>query len=664
VRKIAHLLLIAASLVLAGGLRAQQPGSSASAAAKLIEQERMRQRVEEAFNTYIQPADEGAVRTENLVKAADLLVDAGPAAVPFLTNELEQSLPGTFYLCAYALGRLNTPEAESALRQAVEKAESERGDWPAYRKAWALFSLGLMGKADVIDLVNDGNHVVGGFPVHRGWSTIETIALHTYPECLPLLLSQLDILAEDPEMIGERIRILRALWRLSHPSTVSKLKELAKDPDFRIRSGAVRALGAIDTPEATAAALAALDDEDASVRKQAAWSLQRHLPEVQLSVILEKLGSEEDSGVRRSLYKLLIQRGGRNMLEALAGQWGRQDGTDRANLLQAIGSIGGEEAVEILGRGLYDPQGRVVASAAEQLAKIGGDEAIDLLIEGMRSPRWVVAQECARQLRELRVKRAAPAVAARLLNVELVTTLKDPARRYRIELLCDTLVAADYHQVLDDLRKKKELQIDPMLISLLNDALLRLETIKKNGRKAKLWIDTMKSREEPLRLLAYDRLGRIGGAKVARELAASFGRVEQDEGVAILKALGGIPGEHSMELVERVLLAPEFDGYERSYLRSEAAWSARRIGGDRMFNALKASAERRQGRDAEVLIYLAVLGGDKALAILREYRMPRMVYLGLERGEELETIDWIIDQLEHGRSIASLDLPPDSLLLT
>ena len=130
----------------------------------------------------------------------------------------------------------------------------------------------------------------------------------------------------------------------------------------------------------------------------------------------------------------------------------------------------------------------------------------------------------------------------------------------------------------------------------------------------------------------------------------------------ILRALGSIPNEHSMELIERVLLAPEFDGVERSDLRDEAAWSARRIGGDRMFEALEASAERRQGRNARVLVYLAVLGGDRALPTLNEYRLSRMVYIDWERGKELETIDWIIAQLEHGRSIAALDSPPERLL--
>jgi HEAT repeat protein len=662
VRSLVPVILIAICLVLTGGPSAQQPGSPASAAAELIEKERLRQRVEEAIELYTGPVDDGRIEVENFVKAGDLLVEAGPSVIPFLTNEMEQTVPNTFFLCAYALGRLNTPEAETALRQAVEKAEMEKGQYPTYRKAWALFSLSLMGKADALELINDGKHIAGSVPVHGSWATLETIALHTYPESVPRLLAQLDQLAEDPEMLNQRILVLKALWHLPHPSAVSKLKELLDDPNPKIRGGAARALGAIATPEATAALLTALGDENFIVRRMAAWSLDRNQPQVESSEILEKLESEEDPGVRRSLYGFLAHSGGRAALEPLVAHWGRPDGSDRASLLQAIGSAGGEEAIESLSRGLHDPEGRVVSFAAEEIGKIGSDKAIDLLIEGLRSPRWAVVQECAKQLQRLRAERAAPMIAKRLVKVELATTLKDARLRYHVELLCETLVKIGYHEVLDDLRKQKDIQVDSSLISFLDEVILQLETIKKNGRKAKRWIETMKSPEEILRILAYDRLGMIGGTAAARALVASFGRVEQNEGLEILKALGGIAAEPSLELIERVLLAPEFDTVTRANLRNEAAWSARRIGGDRMFEALKASAERRHGRDAKVLVYLAILGGSKALSTLNDYRVQRMVYVSWNSGKELETIDWIIRQLDNGRSIASLDTPPAELL--
>lgn len=660
-RKAVLIALIAISLVLTGGLRAQQPGSPASAAAELIERERLRQTVEEAIELYTRPVDDGRVEVENFVKAGDLIVGAGPGVVPLLANELEQCVPNTFFLCAYALGRLNTPEAEAALRQAVEKAESENGTYASYRKAWTLFGLSLMGKADALDLLNDGKHVSGSVPMHGSWAALETIALHTYPESVPRLLEQLDLLAEDPEMLTQRIQVLKALWHLPHPSAVSKLTELMDDPNPKIRGGAARALGAIATPEAAAALLTALADENVTVRKMAAWSLKHHQPQVEPSAIIAKLDSEEDPGVRRSLYGFLARSGGRAVLEPLVAHWGHRDGSDRASLLQAIGSVGGEEAIEFLKRGLQDPDGRVVSFAAAEIGKIGSKAAIDLLIEGLSSPRWVVVQECVEQLQKLRMERAAPMIARRLVEAELATTLKEARLRHHVELLCETLVKIGYHKVLDDLRKQKEIQVDTSLISFLDKTILRLETIKKNRRKAKAWIETMKSSEEVLRILAYDRLGMIGGTAAARALAASFGRVEQHEGVEIMKALGGIDAEPSQELIERVLLAPQFDTVSRADLRDEAAWSARRIGGDRMFEALKSSAERRHGRDAKVLVYLAVLGGDRALPVLNEYRLQRMVYVSWESGKELETIDWIIRQLENGRPIASLDTPPQRL---
>jgi HEAT repeat protein len=662
VRGFAPILLIAICLVAPGGPEGQQPASPASAAAELIEKERLRQVVEDAIELYTRPVEDGKVEVENFVEAGNILVDAGPGVVPLLTNELEQCVPNTFFLSAYALGRLGTPEAEAALRQAVEKAEREHGDFPVYRKAWALFSLSLMGKVDALDLLNAGKHVAGSVPVHGGWATLETMALHTYPECLERLMALLDQYAEEPEMLTQRILVLKALWHLPHPSSVSKLKELLEDPDPKIRGGAARALGAIATPEATAAMLTAMSDENTPVRRQTAWALERYQPQVETAALLKMLDSEEDSAVRRSLYGFLAQRGGSAVLESLRAQWGRRDGSDRASLLQALRPVGGEEALDILKLGLHDPDGRVVSFAAEEIGKIGTDEAIDLLIEGLRAARLPVARECAKQLGELRVERAAPVLARRLWNVELAGALKEARLRSHVEMLCDVLVKLGYHEALEELRKRTEMQVDPMLISSLNETILQLEIIKKNGRKTKRWIETMSSSEEVLRLLAYDRLGALGGTAAARALAAGFGRVEQHEGLAILQALGSIAAEPSMELIERVLMAPQFDTIERAELRDEAAWSARRIGGDRMYEALEASAERRHGRDARVLVYLAVLGGDRALPVLKKHRIERMVYVSWSSGKELEAIDWIIHQLENGRSPASLDKQPGKVL--
>jgi HEAT repeat protein len=652
------LLLLALAVPAAG---AQQAGSAASSAAELIEREKLRSTVEQALATYTQPVESGAVEVDNFVKAAEQLVMAGPGVAPYIINELEQAIPNTFFLCAYSLGLLGTAESETALHKAIEQAEGENGRYPLYRKAWAALALAMMGRADAIDLLNGGKHKAGIVPVHARWAALETIAVHTYPQSLPRLLKMLDEYAGDEDMRNQRVLVLKALWHIADPSTLPELLEVMKESDPKMRSQAARVLGAIDSPEAVSAAMAALGDSDGIVRRSAAWSLLHSGAPVDLERIMERLEVEDDAAARGSLYEIAARVGGSALVEDLTKHWGRPDGSDRAGLLQALGLIGSDDALPTIREGLFDEDGRVILFATEALGAIGSEAAVDLLIEAVRSRNFITAQEAVKVLRELGESRAAPVIAERLLKVEMVGALRDARFRSRVELLADTLVDLRYHQVLEELLEQKELQTDSQLLIYLDGVIGRMEALKQNGRKAKRWIAALESAEPEIRQLAYERLGEIGGAPAARALAGHFGRVGQREGMAILDALGKLNEEPSLDLIERILTGPEFDSVERAGLRSMAAWSARRLGGDRMIEALKASAARRHGRDVHVLIYLALLEGESVLSTLAEYRMLRMKYVGWLSGKELEKLDWIARHIRDGGSLSAVDVPPHEI---
>ena len=82
-----------------------------------------------------------------------------------------------------------------------------------------------------------------------------------------------------------------------------------------------------------------------------------------------------------------------------------------------------------------------------------------------------------------------------------------------------------------------------------------------------------------------------------------------------------------------------------------------------MVEALKSSAVRRQGRDVNVLVYLAQLAPKEALPLLREVRVARLRWFDWERGKEQARLDWIARRLSAGLSVAALDLPPADLAL-
>jgi len=73
--------------------------------------------------------------------------------------------------------------------------------------------------------------------------------------------------------------------------------------------------------------------------------------------------------------------------------------------------------------------------------------------------------------------------------------------------------------------------------------------------------------------------------------------------------------------------------------------------------------KRREGRDMNVLVYLAILDGINALPELTAYRFTRLRDLEWPRGEEQERSDWIRRELSAGHPLSSLDLPPEEIEL-
>lgn len=85
--------------------------------------------------------------------------------------------------------------------------------------------------------------------------------------------------------------------------------------------------------------------------------------------------------------------------------------------------------------------------------------------------------------------------------------------------------------------------------------------------------------------------------------------------------------------------------------------------GPRMVDALRRAALRRDGRELQVLVSLAVVSGRDALPLLDTLRPLRMRRYDFRRGAELERLDWVRRELRAGRSVESLARPPDEIAL-
>ena len=637
------------------------PPAPASTAQELVRREEVRAQVDAALELYLSPTDDGSLRNDNLVRAVHDLARIGPEVVPFLATELGQPQQATFLFSAYALGLIGGDEAEKALREAVVAADATPGTWGELRKAWSCWALCLAGHADALERMNQGTHLAAHAGLHSGMTVLEAGAVLTGRESTPYLLGQLGRYnAENDPRYLERLNVIRALGRVGDPAAFATLAQALASGDLLVRREAGQAVGGFDSAEALEALLAALGDEDLLVRRGAALALEQVLPVGRLEPLTARLAADDDAILRGILYGILARAGGPAASDTLLAQWGREDASDRTQLVETFPYLDPEKVRPFLRKALDDPNASVRVAAVRAGARSADPQARAWLVEAVSSPYWTLAQPAVDSLAELGEERAAEPVAQRLIDLELSGVVTDPRQRLRVQKLGDALLALRHTRRIEDLRKAAARQQDGLLVQYLERLLARLDLVRANGTKPKRWIETLASAQADERVLAYAELGRAGTAQAADALVQTFGRVDVTEGVEILSALGRADSKAGRELIERVLVAPDFDPVDRQPLRDMAAWSARRLG-PQLYPTLLQAVERREGRDTVPLVYLAVLGGDKAIPTLDRYRALRFRYLKWTRGEELRRLDWIRRQLAHGRSIADLDRPPREL---
>jgi len=605
----------------------------------------------------------GDIDVDRFVSVAFEFVRRGPEVVPALAAELDQTLPSSFFFCAYALGLIGGPQAAAALESAIARAEADTGDFALNRKGWACHALGLLGRVDALDKLIEGRWAAG-IPVHAGMSALEAVAVLTAPAGLPRLFAQLDRYDDAADPNGaQRVQVLEAIARIIDPSAIPVLEKVLESPRVGLRHHAARALGSLGSPEATQILLGALADPDAFVRTGVAIGLRSAPPVADIDRILDRLDVEEDAVVRGELYRFVALYGSAEQHERLVAHWGRPQPDDRRLLLRALADAPAAVALPVLSHGLADRDPSVAVVAAVSLERLGDPRAVDLLAPRVASEEWSPAQAAVDALAGLGDPRGAAPILKRLLDTELTRRITDPRQRLRIEKLLLAVVELRDTSRLVELATARDGASDVQVRGLLARHVARLTAIAEAGDKAKRWISALDSPSADVRDLAYAALGRLGGEASARALVERFGRVDPAEAREIVRALGSIPGKAARDLLRRVLVDPAFDPIEHSELRSMAAWSARRIGGAAMLDALREAVERREGRDGYPFVYLTVLGGAGTVPDIDRLRVPRLRYLGSSRGIEDERLQWIRRELRAGRSISAVDVPPEQLEL-
>jgi HEAT repeat protein len=651
-------------LVLAFALSVPAPAQEepAPTAAELLAREKVRAEFDSVM-AYLRSPDPPVEGSRGkFYVASEKLVQLGPAAGPFLADEIAKQDGFTYNIVTYVLGRLRAPGAAETLRKAIAEDEKEEGKFAAARKEWASYGLALAGDPQVVEIVATGTHDVSWMEFMEGVRLHEAVAVLTAPGSIPILAAQLERFSKEESQQPKLDFVLSALGRIGDPANVPHVLPFLTHSRWQARRAAAKALGRLGDPSVAPKLMAALDDANREVRFAAAAALLELKPKDQLQPILARLEVEKEPVVRADLYRTLAHIGGEGLLEAFRGYAARPNLLERLGVADALGILRSRKGVNLLREQLRDPDVGVVVRAMASLEIVGGGGATDTLLALLSDTRWPVQETAIETLERMREPRAAPRIAELLLKQELSANVAEAGAKVRLQKMGETLLDLRYTELLPDLKEAARLQTEPQIVAYLDGLVRRMEALAENQDSVPKWVAAAGSSDRLLRQLAYSRLGDLATPEAMRALAAAFDKADLADGVEVLRAVGRSRSAEGGALVERVLTDPSFDAFEKTRLRTMAAWAARQIGGEPMSAALRRSAERREGQELETLEYLALLDGKAALPTLRASRVPRLRVYEWFHGKEMDRLDWMIREIAAGRPIdVEVDHPPETI---
>ena len=659
VRRLAVLVLCCALGVGAG---AAQGDFAPPTPEQLAAQERVRPQVTAIWNDLRSPAKPDLDRRKLFWDISDRLIAIGPDVVPFMVAEIDLTDMVTFNISAYVLGRLGGPDAEAALRKAIRDADARGGRFGLACKKWATFGLALIGKPDVFELAQTGS-----LPLHHA----EMVPDFAFPahlatmigrDAVPFLVKQLDGLATDPVAADRLEDTIVAIGSAGDPSAAPKLVPLLHSESKAVRAAAADALSRIADPSSCESVIPLLSSADQHERVAVATALDRWKPQPCYKAMVGRLEVEPDLEVRYFLYSAIAAMGGESTLPLFRSIMSTANAFDLRLIVDVLGRIGSKQGLNMLRPLLPNPDPGTVLHVLQAIASVGGEGAIDTLLATTSDRRVLIASSAQQILTNLGEQRVAPRLAE-----DLVTLVREPigdeGLRPRIVQLTEGLVSLRYTEALDDLKAAIPRQSDLEIVESLTSCVRRLELLSTHGDDTAAWAGELASTRKEVRQLAGQRLAQIGSPAAIKALATHLDRAElpPEERAGILLALADARVQGAADLVERHLADPLFDAWEQQSTRAAAAFAARRIGGDRMSKALRASALRREGRDWATLVYLAVLDKRAALKTLAPLRGRRLRYPEPRSGREDTLLDGILRDLAADRTLARLDVRPEAL---
>jgi len=480
------LILLLAALWLAlfpAAVLAPAPGAEEASGPPTTEQlaarERIRPKIEAIFADMKAEWDPNEDHSHYFPEATEAIVALGPEVVPFLVAEIELMDTQTYHYCAYALGRLGGPDAEAALRKAYRRSVDRGGPFGHAAERLALYGLAVMGKPDVVDLMQEGLPVQG-LEMLPDLPLATQYAMLTAPGNVPNLLKQLETYKSDPEAVDKLRWTITALGRSGESSVAPKLLPFLDHASAPIRAAAAEALSRVGPPSVCNDLLAHLGDSHVKTNYVIVEALERMKPAQCLKGMISRLEVEPNLEVRAGLYRTLMAIQGETALESLRTGYARGGVIERALVIRYAGDLGSKKGLTLVRAALTDKSPEVVDAAVDALGDIGGPAAIDTLLALVTNPHRDIALNATKALVNLDEKRAGPRVASRLLEI-VAEPVGDLTLRPPIVQYSEALVSLAFVDARDDIRKAADLQSDGEIREQLRSCARRLDRIATAG---------------------------------------------------------------------------------------------------------------------------------------------------------------------------------------
>ncbi|NEO31400.1 MAG: TIR domain-containing protein [Symploca sp. SIO3C6] len=342
------------------------------------------------------------------------------------------------------------------------------------------------------------------------------------------------------------------------------LNQALEDEDCSVRRRAAYALGNIGTEAAITALIKTLEDQDCSVRRRAADALGNIGSEAAIIALISAL-EDEDSSVRGRAAEALGKIGSEAAIDALIRTLEDEDSDVGRSAAEALGKIGSEAAIDALIRTLEDEDSDVGRSAASVLGKIGSEAAITALIRTLKAQNSDVCWRVASVLGKIGSEAAITA---------LIRTLEDQ----------DSSMRGRAALVLGKIGSKPAITA---LIRTLEDqdpsiCWRAAETLGRIGSQAAITalIRTLKDKHYYVRQSAAEALGKIGSQAAIPALIRTLEYQDSSMRERAAEALGNIGSEAAITALIRTL------EYQGPFMRGKAAQVLGKIGSQAAIPAL------------------------------------------------------------------------------